>query len=461
MKKLFKILGIGLLITFLLTGVAFALFYNRFVVKAPIKEYSEPTSVKEAQLQDLDYLTLYINKDRSFDTQQKRAAFFNCIDTLKSKLPMDDHKFLMGIAKVTAQANNTHTNIAPSFLARRSNAVPLRFHWFENKLYVVLVQAPYQHLLGVKINYINGEKPMVLLKKMKDWYGGSHDRLQFYSPLYFMSPELLSALDCGNTRNTIELVYENDSKVEEHIIVAATDDGKDDVGYWPPSWLNNTLMKSKSKWFTFKFNDLPAIPFQNTNVNVYHRLLDKGLYVQLNENANTNALNINDYLKKVMNEIKNSPLEYAILDLRFNPGGDYHIGRSFIKSINKKLNGKPLYIITGNGTFSAGIMTAAIAKNAAKGNSIIVGEPIGDRLQFWADGGSVMRLPNSKIPLRIWTAYHDWKNGCNDWNKCFWITIFDGVQVEHLHPDKQVSLKFLDYLNGEDSILDTILRIQN
>lgn len=461
MKKWLKRVTVALLSAGLLLLLIFILFYNRFVVEAPPSEYAKPSDIREAQLQDLDYLSLYVDKDRSFDNSEKRAAFFNCIDTLKAEIPMDDHKFLLGIAKVMAQANNTHTNISPSFLGRRSNAIPLRFHWFENSLYVVLVQSPYENLLGVKIRYINGKKPVELLALLGEWYGGSKNRLKFYSPLYFMSPELLDAMGCGNTQETVALTYEDNSGMEKNVLIAASEKGKDDAGYWPPNWLNTNLMQSKSEWVTFSHNGPPAVPFQNTKVNVSHTLLDKGVYIQLNRNANSNTVKVNDYLENVMAKIKNEPLNYAILDLRFNPGGDYHLGRSFITLLNKKLNGNPFYIITGNGTFSAGIMTAAIAKDVAKDNAIIIGEPVGDRLQFWADGGSTMKLPNSKIPLRIWTAYHDWENGCKDWSKCFWITIFDGVAVAGLKPEKQIALKFSDYMNGEDSALNTILRLEN
>lgn len=160
----------------------------------------------------------------------------------------------------------------------------------------------------------------------------------------------MEAINCGNTKNTIEITYENKNEEEFSVIVEASKSGKDEVGYWPSDWLNTSLMKKKNKWHALRLNGSQAIPFQNTNSNVSHVTLEKGLYVQLNKNANTKRLNIDDYLKKVLDEIKDKPLDYAIPNLRFNVGGNYHIGRRFIKSVNQRLFKKPFYVIIGNGT---------------------------------------------------------------------------------------------------------------
>ncbi|MFD2589159.1 S41 family peptidase [Croceitalea marina] len=461
MKKWLKRLVITLLGGGLLLILVFAIFYNRFVVEAPQREYPQPTSLKEKQHQDLEYLALFVDKDRSFDTQEKRTLFFKHIDSIKLQLPLENHKFVMSVAKIMAQAENTHTNVAPSELSKHVNTIPIRFYWFDSDLHVVLAQSPYQELLGVKITKINGRTPLDLLQLLEPWYGGNHNRLRFFSPLYFMSPEILDAVGHGYAKNAIALVYEDYLGTERHMIMEAVAENRNSVGYWPPHWLNRNLMKSKKNWYHLNSSISQPMPFQNTNSNVWHKMVENVLYVQLNENVHSETVNINEYLNEVLNEVKNKSLESTIMDLRFNPGGDYNIARSFIKKINKRLDGNPFYIITGNGTFSAGIMTAAIAKDVAKENIIVVGEPIGDYLQFWADGGSEMVLPNSKIRLRIWTAYHDWQNGCSDWSKCFWITIFDGVAVEHLDPDKRVPLQFSDYMLGEDSALNTILKMQD
>jgi len=438
-------------------GIVFYAFYTRFVIEAPKKEYPLAQNAKEAQRQDLDYLSLYINLDRSFDTEEKRAAFNKSIKEVEKQLPVSKSQFEMAIAKMMAIADNTHTNVHPGSRARRFNAIPLRFYWFEESLHVVMTKDAQKDLLGAKIIRINGHTPMDLLEKIKPWYGGANTRLKFFSPLYFMSPELLNAIGYGLGKDAIAIEYiDVEGKIASRTI--KTDEAsKKNSSYWPPNWLNPSKRTLENGWNALPVNHRVALPFQHLEKNVWHEFINNGLYVKLNENANTEHLNINSYLKNITNEFQKKTLEFVILDVRFNPGGDYNLARSFIKAMDKKLDeNQPFYIVTGNGTFSAGIMTAAIAKHTLGNKAKIIGEPVGDRLQFWSDGGSVMRLPNSKIPLRIWTAYQDWENGCSDWSKCFWITIFDGVAVNNLDPDVKSSLRFSDFMKGEDTALNTI-----
>ncbi|NAS29913.1 hypothetical protein GTQ40_02915 [Flavobacteriaceae bacterium R38] len=457
-KKWLKRILFLLTILIVISGIIFYLFYNRFVVEAPKKEFPVVVNTKEAQQQDLDYLSLYIDYDKSFDSDEKRAAFRQHIKALKSVLPLSKPEFEMVIAKIMAIANNTHTNIHPSLRARRLNAVPLRFYWFEEGLYVILAKLEYNNLLGKKILKINGYTPEELLSKLKPWYGGNQNRLKFFSPLYFMSPELLNAIGLGTSNSILNIEYLDFKGDIINQAISVTNDAKEGISYWPPYWLNISNQALKNNWQALITQDRIALPFQHIEKNVWHQFIKNGLYVKLNENVNTENLNISSYLDNILKNPGSKALDFAILDLRFNPGGDYNIARSFIKKIDRRLHkNRPFYIITGNGTFSAGIMTAAIAKHTLGDRVKIIGESVGDYLQFWADGGSIMKLPNSKISLRIWTAYHDWQNGCKDWNKCFWITIFDGVAVDNLNLDKFIPLKFSDYVNGKDSVTKTIL----
>ena len=188
-------------------------------------------------------------------------------------------------------------------------------------------------------------------------------------------------------------------------------------------------------------------------------MIDNSLYVQINDNYNTANRHLEKYLDSVAMEVTDVNLDRIILDIRFNPGGNnYHLPWPFIRFMNEKLvDDQKGYIITGNTTFSAGIITAAYAKYILGDKAVFIGEKVGDRLQFWADGGAKMTLPNSKISPRIWTAYSDWENGCDDLSKCFWITYFDGVAAGKLPLNREIKLSIHDYIEGRDSVLEAIL----
>jgi len=448
------------LIIFMILGILALIFYKRFVVNPPLYTVTAPKDIKEAQVQDLDYLALYTNYDRSFDTKEKKTAFQDSIEVLRNRLPVSKAAFEMAIAKIAAIADNAHSNPSPRARAKRLNAVPLRFHWFQEGLYVILAQSNHSELLGSRVQAINGIDPAELLNNMKPWYGGEASSLRAASPLYFMSPDVLHSMGFGNSSDSLDISFLKANGQEETRIIQASDIEKDIPGYWVSDWLNPYEKIASSDWKSCIIEQKLALPFKKLEYNVHHEFIGKTLYVQLNENWNSTDRKVKKYLKPVIQEAKNKELDAVIFDLRFNPGGNYHLGWPFIKAMRDHLKpDKKFYIVTGNGTFSAGLITAAYANYQLGERALVIGEPVGDRLQFWADGGLPMILPNSRVALYIWTAYSDWENGCKDWSKCFWITIFDGVATGKFELDKEVPLSFHDYINGKDSVLDYILSL--
>jgi hypothetical protein len=145
-----------------------------------------------------------------------------------------------------------------------------------------------------------------------------------------------------------------------------------------------------------------------------------------------------------------------VLDLRFNSGGDYPAVYPAIKDLASRLasDGR-LDVLTDASTFSAAIITAALAKHFVGARMRIVGGKPGDRLAFWAEGTSI-ELPNSKIGINISTGYHDWARGCREL-RCYWPNYFYDVAVGTLDPDIVVGWRFADYRRAVDTVLDRAL----
>lgn len=84
---------------------------------------------------------------------------------------------------------------------------------------------------------------------------------------------------------------------------------------------------------------------------------------------------------------------------------------------------------------------------------MILGEPVGDRLQFFSEGGSAC-LPNSRLCVAYETGKHDYQHACTDWDVCFWLNYFFNFQVRSLDPDEVIPLSFRDWRSGVDPVLD-------
>jgi hypothetical protein len=164
--------------------------------------------------------------------------------------------------------------------------------------------------------------------------------------------------------------------------------------------------------------------------------------------------NIKDFLSSTESRLRQIQPCNVILDLRYDDGGDFVNTYGFARELPKLIPpAGQIIMLTGPVTFSAGISTAAFVKHAGQGRVVIVGEPVGDRLQFFSEGGWAC-LPNSQLCVAYETGKHDYQHACTDWDVCFWLNYFFQFRVKSLDPDEVIPLSFKDWRAGVDPVLD-------
>jgi len=183
-----------------------------------------------------------------------------------------------------------------------------------------------------------------------------------------------------------------------------------------------------------------------------------GAYVKINFNWDVDGRSLIGWLKEVASDMRAKQPDLAIVDLRFNGGGTDATNR-FAKELPELVrNDGSIYVVTSRETFSAGIGAAAQIKRFAGDRARIVGTPVGDRLRFIANGGTLFKLPNSGISARVWSSVEDYADGCWDWGECFWLSPFFRTEgVGDLNPHIRVPTNFAHYVNNRDAVMDTIL----
>ena len=85
----------------------------------------------------------------------------------------------------------------------------------------------------------------------------------------------------------------------------------------------------------------------------------------------------------------------------------------------------------------------------------IVGEPVGDRLEFWAEGG-IRDLPMG-AKLLLATERHNYQTGCPEAD-CHGSIRDHPIRVESLQPDIAAPLRFADFRAGRDPSMAAIDR---
>ena len=127
-----------------------------------------------------------------------------------------------------------------------------------------------------------------------------------------------------------------------------------------------------------------------------------GLYVDLQHNADADEGPIGTFLNSVLDRIRADHPRYLVLDMRMNGGGDYTTTYAFAHALPAH-GGRHIYVLTSGWTFSVAITTTAALKQAVGDQVTIVDEPVGDRLEFWAEGNH-FSPPNSFLSVNYATG---------------------------------------------------------
>jgi len=166
---------------------------------------------------------------------------------------------------------------------------------------------------------------------------------------------------------------------------------------------------------------------------------------------------IDVFLAAARAELEKSKPRNLIVDLRLDGGGDLNTTRAFFEAL-PSLAAKDgrIFVLTSGRTFSAGIASAGYLKQAGAPRVTIIGEPVGDHLEFWAEGG-FKELPVSKAVLLAATERHNYMTGCPEAD-CHGSIREHPIRVTSLEPDIAAPLIYADYRTGRDPALEAVRR---
>src|SRR6185503_10950304 len=97
-------------------------------------------------------------------------------------------------------------------------------------------------------------------------------------------------------------------------------------------------------------------------------------------------------------------------------------------------------------------------KQAGGDRVSILGEPVGDRMAFFAEGRRAC-LPNFKMCLYYQRGKHDYQHPCTDPQVCFWLNWYYGPRVKTLDPDQTITMSYADWNAGRDPVFDRAVEL--
>jgi hypothetical protein len=304
--------------------------------------------------------------------------------------------------------------------------------------------------------------PVEIVEALADTYGGHEGRSRWIGVLNLESPELLHAAGIAPAADRLELdlTLRDGAGAQREIEAIPPFADRTERRYGGRLLAYDVPPPLRDGWLHLMADETPPLyladpgrPFSAAWVETES---GAGLYLKLDMTMDVGGFVLTDFQRGVLEDLDQRSAAFLVVDLRHNGGGT--IDDWFARSAVERLPAAaPVFIVTSPETFSGGIAEAAYFKHFGGDRALVVGEPVGDRLVFWANGGTPMILPNSGIPLNVWVAKEDWENGCDDWRVCFWFTMIEDVGVGTLEPDRPVSLSFADYTAGRDPVMEAIV----
>lgn len=453
----FGLRTLAVVVLFVAALGAFALvFHHKFSPDPPSNDFPQPASALEAQRQDTEQFSRLLAMDRSFSPTARADANRRIAELKSGPAPLDRERFHVALLRITALADNGHTNLYHG-KGGFQNFAPVRVVLFADGLYVVRAKLAYADLLGARVESIEGRSTAEVIGALELLHGGTEGWRRSFAAIYVQSPEMLYGDAIGSSPDQTNWAF----RLPDGSQVTRTLPGEISGVDEPPKmtrWLSPQPMQGEdSNWRALMTNDadLP-LSLRDFNSTFRRAWIDHGctLFIQLKAIADADGEPIGTFLRATTDEMHAHPPCNIILDMRFNSGGDYTKAARFASRLPEFLppSGR-IYLLTGPQTFSAAITTIAFVKQAAGSRAIILGEPIGDRLTFYGEGNSGC-LPHEGLCLHYATGMHDYAHRCEDWDRCFWLNWIFPVQVPSLAPDETIGMTFADYTERRDPVLD-------
>ncbi len=406
---------------------------------AKIFSWQSPIDTMSAQhwVNDLDYLNKRIQEEFvSFDTTVKQR-FNDGIQVLKNELqlesgPIDSNNISFRIMQLMAGLKDGHTELQVFGSDLKFKRLPLILYYFEEGLYLLGAHEEFKEHIGKKVRSIGGISTSQFLPRLQNLIAHDNEYELLHSlPSYLILPRAMKFMGLTNSIDRVQYEFESDDgKTELVNIRALTIDD-----YVNGNWIRYRTMhkvelplssSEDPRWYWYKYLE------EDSTMYFYYGVVN-------NQKGQTTLRRAVRAMFKEMDEKK--PKKF-IIDLRRNRGGNYNYSRHLLQGIKERdwLNQKgKIYAISGRTTFSAAMVTSIWLKRDT--NTILVGEPSRGHPNKTSNVEH-FKLPNSRLRIEYTTRI-----------KRHWAEL--GL-ADHVPLDVELPVKFADYKNGNDNVLQYI-----
>jgi hypothetical protein len=462
-RKILKAIGWAALIAVAVTAVAASLilaFFLHFYPSPPKANYVHPADALAAQRQDLDYFARLIGQDRAFSAPAREEANRRLAALNALPVPLDHAHLRVALMQIVALADNGHSRLGfePGAAPKE---LPVRVFAFQDGLYVMRA-AGAPELLGGRLVEIDGKPIDEVMRRLEALRGGTPQWRRAYASLYLYYQDFLYGTDIAQDPDKSTWTVESPSGARITRTLEAKVPPESAPYAYVKRWLSNEPFAGMTAgWQVFQPDSGLPLPLQDFDT-AFRRLRPANscvMFLQYKSNDDEGPQSIRAFSAETAADMQARPPCQLIMDLRYDDGGNYLKTAGFMRNVSEHLapNGR-VFLLLGPATFSAGIVSAAFIKQAGADRVVILGEPVGDRLQFLSEGNRGC-LPNYPLCVSYATGKHDYQHPCHDLKVCFWLNYLYPTRVRSLDPDETIPLTFAQWRAGRDPVFERALSL--
>ena len=463
--KFLKVGGVALGVLLFIIAIAGGLVYamiRHFYPSPPQASYSKPKDDPlEAQRQDLDYFAKLLAMDRSYSFEARVQAQRRLAELTDLKTVLPRPNFRVALMEIAALADNGHTRV-DSDSGADPMELPIRVAAFSDGIYVMHAAQAYTALLGGKLVSIDGHAIDEVMERLEQLRGGTPQWRKTYAQVYISWQDVLvgAGIASGMEHSTWTVTSPSGTSVTRTLTPYKPSEDEPDI-FVNRIYSNERLKALGADWVAYQPDRSLPITFSDFDTTFRRvRLPDSCvMLIQFKSNDDEGKNRIMPFEAATKADMQaNRPCQ-LIFDNRFNAGGNLTKSIFFSNALPDLIApAGHIYLLTSGMTFSAGITTTALIKHAGSDRVTILGEPVGDRLAFFAEGGRGC-LPNYPLCLHYEDGKHDYGRSCTDLDDCFWLNWLLPVRVKTLQPDETITMTFDDWRQGRDPVFERAMAL--
>jgi hypothetical protein len=358
-------------------------------------------------------------------------ALFARADWLREHIPeLSDQRILLELGRLAALLGDGHTTVRPFASRFETTALPLRFYFFSDGLFVIDALPGFERWIGSQVLAIGATAPEVLLARLADYV--SRDNAE---GTRWTGPTLL------RLTGTLEAVAEGLEPAKIPVTLRAPGAEPTVVVFTPA---HEEPSPGTPKLVPSRLQGAPPPPLYLEDVARAHwfRALDeRTLYVQFNQVVNAPGETLAEFAAHLASALAEHSPARLLLDVRHNNGGDGSLLPPLMRTL-RDFERRPeaeIVVLMGRNTFSAAqIFLAQVDRDT---RALFAGEPSSSRPNFVGEENS-FRLPWSGASGSISNRYHE---------------TIPGDTREFIAPDIAFELSSADYFANRDPLLDLVL----